>query len=336
MIIDKKFQVIAFNPISKNEYTENDGVFFPAGDEALPSALLVYIASCRELGADKNLIASATLLRERVIEHQLAPSSAIVIDRKFEILAIRISNGEELTENDGMFFCAKDKAFISFLSGYLDTCRRLGLEERYNATLSLFTRVTEYQNTIECKVPDINSAEEATRCIGTDTPSTFSSIGRPLTEAERNHVMYVTKEQIAPLSKNVDNLNPTGSIGFSSSPDIESESITVTVHDDTQLNPTGSIGIGAGEESTMDQVTRGLTKTVQPYDESTFVPVEPPNFSSCTIVDGVCMDVHCQIHNPPGSPKPFESNGMRCQVHQNVGFSDDDDSVPGCSCGKLD
>ena len=211
MTIDRKFTIIAFNPVSGKEYSEEDGVFILASDPAVPKAMLAYLNACVELGADQNQITSVSLLRQRILQHQMSPSKEINIDRKFDILAIRISTGEEYTQNDGFFFCAKDKAFPAFLQAYItdsDSVYDADDDHLLGAAL-LLQRVTTFQVLNVTKVPDINSDEEAVRCICGETPTPV--------ETGSNVESQVVPDELS------EELNPVGSVGIGDGSGIDCE-----------------------------------------------------------------------------------------------------------------
>lgn len=91
-----------------------------------------------------------------------------MIDRKFIILAINPCNGKIYTQKDGMFFCAKDEAFLlGGLPGYKKACEDLGAGAEHIESIELvIERVREYQENTERKVPDTETDCEIDRCIG--------------------------------------------------------------------------------------------------------------------------------------------------------------------------
>jgi len=70
--IDRKYKIQAINPCSLNMHSENDSVLFLAKDKALPDTIEFYRNKCIELGANQAHMESIALLRERVIDYQLA------------------------------------------------------------------------------------------------------------------------------------------------------------------------------------------------------------------------------------------------------------------------
>ena len=312
MIIDKKFQVIAFNPISRKQYTEEDGVFFRAGDKALANSITAYVDACIALDADYAQVTSAKLLADRIRRfHYLTsvdsgeftyyfPDSCekdppFVIDRKFEILAIRISNGEELTDKDGMFFCAKDAALVPFLLKYMDSCIQFGLDERAQATIILIQQVQEYQRLIACKVPDLNGMKEVENCLRNDAcPFDPDPTLVPQKSAEEIVADWETTCQVTaaplPLDITCDESPDSGSFGSSN---IDSQVVPDELSE--ELNPPGSIGIDsefgavtqdevdrdfqntwvADDNASVDEhAARGMTPTSQHWDDSAFQNTE--------------------------------------------------------------
>ena len=86
------------------------------------------------------------------------------IDRKFKILAVNPVSGKFYTENEGVFFCAKDLAFLEILPAYLEKCRELGSNPEHLESIELLTeRVKVFQET-ESKVPD-TVGNEIDRCV---------------------------------------------------------------------------------------------------------------------------------------------------------------------------
>lgn len=65
-MIDRKFKILAVNPVNGKTYTEDTALLLCAKDAAVPAALLAYRTACIELGANQEHIDSITLLHERV------------------------------------------------------------------------------------------------------------------------------------------------------------------------------------------------------------------------------------------------------------------------------
>lgn len=89
------------------------------------------------------------------------------IDRKFRILAVNpCKKGKVYTENEGLFFCAKDKALPYALNAYKEKCIELECGEEHIESIEMLTdRVNIYQET-NSKVPDTETDCEIDRCIG--------------------------------------------------------------------------------------------------------------------------------------------------------------------------
>lgn len=90
-----------------------------------------------------------------------------VIDRKFQILAVNpCKKGAVYTEQDGVFFCAKDRAFPAALNAYRDECVKIGCGTEHIESIDmLISRVSIYQHT-NSKTPDTETTCEIERCIG--------------------------------------------------------------------------------------------------------------------------------------------------------------------------
>jgi len=70
MIIDRKFILVAQNPVNGKTYTHLDSLLLCAKDKAVPAALEAYKAKCIELGCNPEHIESVGLLIGRVEEYQ--------------------------------------------------------------------------------------------------------------------------------------------------------------------------------------------------------------------------------------------------------------------------
>lgn len=70
MPIDRKYKILAINPVSGNIHTEDDAVLFTARDVYLVNVLDYYHDMCKRGGADKNHLESISLLIQRVADHQ--------------------------------------------------------------------------------------------------------------------------------------------------------------------------------------------------------------------------------------------------------------------------
>jgi hypothetical protein len=68
--VDRKFKILAINPINGKIYTEADAILLCAKDACVPAALAAYQEECIRLGANAEHIESITLLRERVDAYQ--------------------------------------------------------------------------------------------------------------------------------------------------------------------------------------------------------------------------------------------------------------------------
>lgn len=68
--IDRKFRILAVNPVNGHTYTEDDSILLCAKDAAVPAALEAYKAKCIEIGANPEHIESVELLIRRVMDFQ--------------------------------------------------------------------------------------------------------------------------------------------------------------------------------------------------------------------------------------------------------------------------
>jgi hypothetical protein len=76
-IIDRKFKILAVNPVKGKIYTEENAVLFAAKDKALIPALLKYYEACEKLGCDSTHLESIKLLMERVEKFQAENESRV-------------------------------------------------------------------------------------------------------------------------------------------------------------------------------------------------------------------------------------------------------------------
>lgn len=68
--IDRKFRILAVNPVNGKTYTEKDSFLMCAKDAAVPAALRAYGEECERIGANKEHIESVYLLLSRVVRYQ--------------------------------------------------------------------------------------------------------------------------------------------------------------------------------------------------------------------------------------------------------------------------
>jgi len=68
--IDRKFQILAVNPVNGKTYTEENALLLCAKDAAVPAALEAYRDKCTQLKANTEHIASIELLLQRVVLFQ--------------------------------------------------------------------------------------------------------------------------------------------------------------------------------------------------------------------------------------------------------------------------
>lgn len=68
--IDRKFRILAVNPVNGKIYTDKNALLLCAKDKAVPAALRAYREECIRIGADETHVASIELLIGRVMEFQ--------------------------------------------------------------------------------------------------------------------------------------------------------------------------------------------------------------------------------------------------------------------------
>ena len=78
--IDRKFIILAVNPINGKIYTDADGLFFCAKDILVPDMLAGYIESGKKHGADPVHLESMELARQRVVAFQDAMGGGRIPD----------------------------------------------------------------------------------------------------------------------------------------------------------------------------------------------------------------------------------------------------------------
>jgi hypothetical protein len=77
MNIDRKFKILAVNPVNGKIYTEKNSILLCAKDKAVPEALHAYMAECDRIGANPEHIESVSLLIERVEKFQAEIESRV-------------------------------------------------------------------------------------------------------------------------------------------------------------------------------------------------------------------------------------------------------------------
>ncbi|HAS55438.1 MAG TPA: hypothetical protein DCS42_15545 [Nitrospiraceae bacterium] len=68
--IDRKFRILAVNPVNGKVYDESNSLLLCAKDKAVPAALAAYELECIRIGANPEHILSVNLLRMRVQGYQ--------------------------------------------------------------------------------------------------------------------------------------------------------------------------------------------------------------------------------------------------------------------------
>lgn len=69
-VIDRKFQILAVNPVNGKTYTEANSLLLCAKDKAVPAAIFAYKLECERIGANLEHIRSIELLYNRVKDYQ--------------------------------------------------------------------------------------------------------------------------------------------------------------------------------------------------------------------------------------------------------------------------
>ncbi len=70
-VVDRKFKILAVNPVNGKIYDETNAVLLCAKDAAVPAALETYRRECVKLGANDEHIRSIELLIDRVRQYQV-------------------------------------------------------------------------------------------------------------------------------------------------------------------------------------------------------------------------------------------------------------------------
>lgn len=70
MNVDRKFKILAVNPVNGKIYTEENSLLLCAKDAAVPAALAAYRDKCIEIGANPEHIENVGLLLGRVEDYQ--------------------------------------------------------------------------------------------------------------------------------------------------------------------------------------------------------------------------------------------------------------------------
>lgn len=79
-VIDRKFIILAFNPVNGKVYDETNSLLLCAKDAAVPAALSTYREECERIGANPEHTHSVELLRQRVVAFQLNAGGGRVPD----------------------------------------------------------------------------------------------------------------------------------------------------------------------------------------------------------------------------------------------------------------
>lgn len=76
-VIDRKFRLLAVNPVTGKIYTEDNAMVFCAKDKAVPAALKAYREECIRYGANPEHLESIGLLIDRVELYQRVVESRV-------------------------------------------------------------------------------------------------------------------------------------------------------------------------------------------------------------------------------------------------------------------
>lgn len=98
-VIDRKFKILAVNPVTDKRYTEANSLLLCAKDAAVPAALNAYLDECVRIGANREHIESIALLLERVLDFQIAAGGGRVPDTVGAEIP-QCLNGEQVEKNE--------------------------------------------------------------------------------------------------------------------------------------------------------------------------------------------------------------------------------------------
>lgn len=89
------------------------------------------------------------------------------VDWKYQINAVNPCSENRHTQKDAVLFLAKDKGFLeAALPAYLEWCKKNGTNPAHiEAVELLMGRVKQYQEQLECKIPDTDLPCEVRRCV---------------------------------------------------------------------------------------------------------------------------------------------------------------------------
>ena len=98
MNIDRKYQIHAVNPCSRNTHSEYDSILFLAKDKAVPAMLRAYLKESEKLGANPAHLESIGLLIGRVEQYQREVEAKIP-DTDLPCEIRRCVDGEGVSDN---------------------------------------------------------------------------------------------------------------------------------------------------------------------------------------------------------------------------------------------
>ncbi len=90
----------------------------------------------------------------------------MIIDRKYQILAVNPCTGSIHTEKDSILLSAKDPGILPALGKYLEYWQRKGCDPNHLKSVELLMeRIVEFQKKNGKKIPDMDDPCEVDRCI---------------------------------------------------------------------------------------------------------------------------------------------------------------------------
>lgn len=161
-MIDGKYEFIAINPVTGNEYSEKDALIWRADCIWIGTLLELYRISCIRLLTSAIHVDNIDMLITRVTEYQKNEYSRgkFRIDYKFDIYGIRLADAAEYTSNNAIIFCAKDRALIYALNLLIQHCIDMEADGGYVDSLyQLLNKIREFQHIFGNKLPTTTTEE---------------------------------------------------------------------------------------------------------------------------------------------------------------------------------
>ena len=112
MNIDRKYNIHAVNPCSRNTHDEHDSILFLAKDKAVPAMLRAYLKESENLGANPAHLESIGLLIGRVEQYQREVEAKIP-DTDLPCEIRRCVDGEGASDNKQDFAPGAQPAWSS-------------------------------------------------------------------------------------------------------------------------------------------------------------------------------------------------------------------------------